>query len=1353
MYKIKRRSASGLRRSRRGNMPFAIIAITLLILGSAYGVVAAQTEKSSDNAENITEEIGLIGEVIENTERFVERGLGEVIFTLSTSTFEGTVSERIEKYQDRANKWMDLQFPLTDSGVTVTLNSFSTELDIESLRDGEDDLSTGSAPSYLVGTGSFTAKYVCDSGTSITSSDFETDASCALPLVAEQGSLFKNAVSGSGSPITQMMSYQLTALAQYRVMNGYGALNEYGPNGTANIITSDDVKKAYSNSIKLLGLTYFREAPEGIDSATEYLDIADYFIAYDGHVEINISVIYSQALMSIADDLILQWMDYLYGNVVFDFIDSAGDVLANAWDSLKGFFKGTNEFSAAPYIENILKSSGLNVSEYRYLNSGKSFTVTIDQAYVSAIVGEEASSVSISVPYPSADLMSWNGITDFKKTYRGDNNELREWFAEIINRAALEIGDRKSFGTIRFSVNAMDDEAFMDTVAKNIASALNNSDTVYTNTMSASITSQVMIDPFYASIYEVIDTDRHSIYGVDGFESSIRSHLYDGLTSEIEDEYGTALDEDLINATVNAVMSSPQITGIVDSYTSAVDSLMTGFSALANVEKGKDGTLKKIIREIAKGGMNLGDMVTDVPGRINSICEETCSTLSINAYYGVTELPGKDCFEVTDSSGRTATETIDLDIISSPTIKINGPNANKDENIHYVGFFQNSGLSYCTMFSAEIRDTLVFTASSSNSLSGSMGVADSKIEDTCEIDLTIKIPVASSWKLVGVNAYNASNTLLGDAWTAILSILEPIMEPIKKIMDMIMDALNVLASAFIEAAKFVADIVERIYMALMEPLEQLRSIIENTLDSWFASMAEDFLDWIVKVNASQQTIGAKFMGFTIAVTLNLASLSKSTKTLATVSMETEVAGIDVYGAITIKQTGEGSSKKLLVTGACSLEGDDWNVSADVDPLMKSNKYLIAFSGLVNGIEFDLVLPELVKYNEIDVSVQDIPGVGTMLSNIPIGGAKLSFDIGLNLKYTAPFENGVVINEFESNPEGTDKGYEWVELFNASSESVDLDGYKICAGSSAAKVYVISGETIGPGGRLVIDLPGSFLNNAASNALKKGEYVQLFDSDGNSVDKTPAKKDTANDSYTWQRVSDGACEWVFEDGTPGTKNCGGLLTGVMVRTQLINIIKDSASETLGQMGTLLSTGDLAQFFQTATQNAVTSAIEMLSDCLVEASLYVSLDVTDPASAGCIGFEAYLMIDSDFMEDGLKCLVGEVEELLLNIENPYGLDPKTVIYDNTYLGIKVYTGMNTPGFLGDTDGYPEIQICVNIRTNLSAFDRVFGGCTGTWKVVCGVQILDCPYAVIPSALDPDKTMHNDLWLVKATFKSAE
>jgi hypothetical protein len=570
-----------------------------------------------------------------------------------------------------------------------------------------------------------------------------------------------------------------------------------------------------------------------------------------------------------------------------------------------------------------------------------------------------------------------------------------------------------------------------------------------------------------------------------------------------------------------------------------------------------------------------------------------------------------------------------------------------------------------------------------------------------------------------------------------------------------MDAFSILNSIIMDVSKYVAKIIAQLYQAIITPLEFIKEFIEGKLEQLFGAVLEkavEAVQWIVGIDMSKQTVGFTFMGFTLTFTTNLSSLANNTKTLLTVALSCVVHNIKISCHITIKQKGSGSGKEIILTGGGSIEGRDWSVSAEIDPLMNSTGHMIAINGRVRGVQFDILLPDLVQYQHVSFTLSDVPGLGTILSNIPlpIPGLKASIDAGIDLKYNIPFETGVLINEFELNPPGTDKGSEWVEIINATKSKVDLDGYVLQAGSDPSKkTYKITALTLSPGEKEVINLPGSFLNNSSSAASSSGEYIVLRSPDGKEADRTPTKKDSSNDDRTWQRVADGSMDWVFAEGTPGTTNCGGFFGEEMIKVQLIKILKDSAVKIMGKMKSLKSTDDLSEFFKAAIMDAVDTGIEMLAACLVEAAIFISIDITDESSTACAGMRFALFIDSGFIEQGLKYLVGEIESILLHIENPYGLRPLEILTDNLYLGLTFYMGITSPSFLKNLDLYPNVKLGVTFNCNVSTLCKVIGKNVGKWKVTAGVLIMDCPPVLLPSALKPDMTREADLWLLRATF----
>ncbi|MDP2307321.1 MAG: lamin tail domain-containing protein [Pseudomonadota bacterium] len=104
-------------------------------------------------------------------------------------------------------------------------------------------------------------------------------------------------------------------------------------------------------------------------------------------------------------------------------------------------------------------------------------------------------------------------------------------------------------------------------------------------------------------------------------------------------------------------------------------------------------------------------------------------------------------------------------------------------------------------------------------------------------------------------------------------------------------------------------------------------------------------------------------------------------------------------------------------------------------------------------------------------------------------------------------DGLKVNEFIYNPDGTDTGNEWVELYNAGSDEIRLDDYVIqTAGTDWGEdfrfpggVFLAPGEFMLLGGETVADVdylaPDLSLENSSSGAAG----IRVVDCEGNVLD--------------------------------------------------------------------------------------------------------------------------------------------------------------------------------------------------------------------------------------------------------------
>ena len=121
---------------------------------------------------------------------------------------------------------------------------------------------------------------------------------------------------------------------------------------------------------------------------------------------------------------------------------------------------------------------------------------------------------------------------------------------------------------------------------------------------------------------------------------------------------------------------------------------------------------------------------------------------------------------------------------------------------------------------------------------------------------------------------------------------------------------------------------------------------------------------------------------------------------------------------------------------------------------------------------------------------------------------------------------VVINELVASPSVIETS-EWVELYNTTSETLDIGGMWIddIAGGGGAPKQIPAGTLIAPGGYYVMDGFNSFLNNG-------GDDVRLLSTDQATVHDSYTYGSSTNDTSRC-RVTDGGA-WVAGNCSPTTK---------------------------------------------------------------------------------------------------------------------------------------------------------------------------------------------------------------------------
>ena len=1289
---------------RRANMPFSIIAVAILLMATVAGAVAAEHSRVSEETASVEDGISELESSVDRIGSYLDRELGILILDISKDGSLGTLDDRAEEFEARAGTWLDSQFPIREGDVTARLIEYDLQLTAESMGivSGNGNVD-GFTPAYLHGAGTVKVEVRSEFGGSVRDIPISTDGSYALPLASERCSIFERMVEGNGVTVSQMVSYQLESLAQYRILNGYGSRFQYGETGTASIITSADVLEAYNNALDLMRTVCFRDG----SGDERCVDLADLMVGDE--IVIDRAAFYGQVLMSSADDAVLKWYDYLCGDLILDDFNWEMFISRTLLDATVDFFRGDEVLGGGAYVQRVMEDNGVEPSVYRTPGSGRTiicldgFTVTVDN--------------------PVEDVLEQGWMKRFKGL-NNDRNYIQDMMRQVLNTAAVRV-QGQDYPPLVVKVDPHDTRTLCDDILEAFTELTAESGDVIGSALADASDSTVYYDQFYGALAEMVLSHAEDFV----LEDELLDRIYLALCEQAGDE-------------AEELMWSEEVQRALHAYRSKVYSDLSVYDTLRSVEGRGPGILQQILITIATYGFDRSGLESVMEETSLRVLEEFSSNIATNPYSRLQELSTSDGFLLVDGEDNYSRECLEMTFTSDPIVA--EPIVLRNKCTHVTGFMEDVCAGYSTTFLVRLWDTIDYRVEGHNPLSKAMdGSGTSSVTGSVTECLEIEISVASAWALIGVE-YSASNTIFGDAWETLSVYLEPILGPLREIISMIRDFIDVVNGCIMEIARYVSGIIAELYERIMGPINEIAEWIQSELARL---VGEGVLDMFYSLDLSGQRIGFEYLGYTFTMDFNLASLASPVKTLFTATLAGPVAGMDLVASVTAKIKGEMNANNLFLTGKATVTAQDWKVKMTVDPLMKSSKHLLTISADIRKTDITLVMPELEDYHEIGFTLSKVPGVGEMLQSIPVPflGVNIGLDAGVSIKYTAPTAEGLIINEFESNPKGDDIGNEWVELLNNSDKSIALDGYTLSASSDRTKKMTLSG-TISPGEFLIVN-PTFLLVNTSGKLTKNGECLTLKDPDGVIVDKTGTYKDGGDDGKTWQRTYDGAGEWEFKDGSMGRSNGSYASTKLMSVEIAKEIVSGAVEDAFDEIGPITDMECLEEIVKLTVKYSVDRVIKKVAGCLVEASVFVKVDVLDPTSSVSTGIRIALRCDSELAEDVLKYIAGKVEEMVLSMKNPYRIDGVAAFTDNIDLEVTFHTGIQYPRLLARSlEDTPKVDLGITFRTNISALTRVYGKEIGTPSMECGLRVIDCPLSIIPPTMSPKKGLDHDLWLFK-------
>ena len=183
------------------------------------------------------------------------------------------------------------------------------------------------------------------------------------PILENKFEQFNSYAKTGSSELGRMVQYILTTIAQYRVLQGFGASeidgNSFGAMKTDDIIRSKDIELAVNLAILLESAKLYRDYDRDFLQAfeannndvdktmaslidrwitEEQIDPADIIVLFKGleNQELNLSVILGQAIYALADQFVLKYLHY-FGYI--NLVDAIWQVAQVGWNAVEGFFE------------------------------------------------------------------------------------------------------------------------------------------------------------------------------------------------------------------------------------------------------------------------------------------------------------------------------------------------------------------------------------------------------------------------------------------------------------------------------------------------------------------------------------------------------------------------------------------------------------------------------------------------------------------------------------------------------------------------------------------------------------------------------------------------------------------------------------------------------------------------------------------------------------------------------------------------------------------------------------------------------------------------------------------------------
>lgn len=1406
-FPILSKLSKDLRRSEYAQMPFSIAAALLLLLS---GMSIALIYKL-DSVENESPLPSSVMMRMKQTAYAVSGEMEEMAYTIAIETMKTSDSFNetmiYERFRNGLHGYIESTFPKTEDELKVNVTEECIVLrflrmEMGDLLYGEGTLPTGynysfrTVPAYFFLSGNFTLIVEGYGGVIVHKNVIERKMLLPFPLISGRLESIFNALSGGISEFENLIRYQLGALAQMRFLNGYGFASRDGENGTGNVVTEGDVIRAANLALLLEEKKYLRDVdislkrrvinssrdPDKFGNVLEEVlaggtaDPADLFLLLSDEKGVDLGTLFAQSLYAVSDMIVLKWLEFMH---VLDVTEGVENLLTQGQLFLRDVIESVtdidlNQNEIVSWVADRMEANGYPPEYYRYMHYGwpdgiisipeQKYTVfnDLNETYEVTIGG------MFGIDFPDCDILSSGQWGDFLVDFQKNRFQLGELLQGFVRSVSSGIALSAGLPIMELRLDPFDDHSFLDEVEFEIGRILSDFDW-FGQVISDSMEKMIVVDPLAEALVEFIESRWKDLFYMNESINAAICQVADSILNEIEEQipdFGS-WSRNLTKTELRTHLARDTGLGIRDELEGIftanagwrLDLLKQVFNGYTQRENFApvSGFICQMVRGALDGIPALESLFTSfITRQIGDIKD----AFELRSDRIILEIPSQEYFEFEFENGVTLHEKLRvledsgffaLESGDSPAVEIIEPwrlsnLTGNHHNMHITDIDDLTLAPYISEWTIEINGVI------------RIGVIPEAMSPHFLIDGrspggSVEIPVktvftlspVSGWALRGVD-YTPTSSLFGEickfmenVWKRIVDGLKFISDGILKLFDYLKNVFSTLISYSINAIGFLAGVLQSLVGGLQKFIEK------------GAGEAIKFISRFIESVMGELKFNFTLFGLHLSIETNVPDLALGfTKDILKVSLSLSSAGASVYFSNRIVRLGNGDYDIIVNS---TLSSSDWSVSMVVDPLMKIFNHFVEIKGLFNGHALLLYLPEVVQFQRHIIALSQVPGLGTFLSNIPtpIAGAKAKIDAGLEIKFNEPFMNHPVINEYEQNPPGIDRGAEWIELYNPTDRAISLDGWSIETSHGTQELENLGDISLMPYSRLVYTFDSQTLDNKGERKFPLTECIILKDANGNRVDSTPWTTDVYNDDRTWQRAFDGSDRWEFRESTKGSSNGKR-----MAKSSEIDFIKkaimESAAQAIGEIGEIEpSLNALAQIIERTIDNFIERCIKMLASCIVEIRLFIEVSLQDLSSSIGAGFTLSIVITEKCVEETIRWIADGIYSAIKRLTNPLAIILKDVpverLAENIFIRFAVFGRAGLPAIITGISSSREFRMETIIEANLACFGAMADVNLGTWRLGFGVVLADVPSSLLPHIFSVDCDRKADVWLIRA------